>query len=150
MANLDLTKYASVDRAQSFLRAAVRGRIARTGRLRKGSGLELGLLSTMKLVFTLAVPLDRYIVMDENSKDAVWWTSDEYKNDNHPMARAPGLPIKDIAKKELCNKRLFVVGAFCSANKDTRMAWLHRGSGLAGTLLPPIHQAHRRAGKLEA
>ena len=30
--------------------------------------------------------------------------------------------VKDIAKKELCNKRLFVVDAFCGANKDTRMA----------------------------
>ena len=30
--------------------------------------------------------------------------------------------VKDIAKKELSNKRLFVVDAFCGANKDTRMA----------------------------
>ena len=30
--------------------------------------------------------------------------------------------MKDIAKKELSNKRLFVVDAFCGANKDTRMA----------------------------
>ena len=29
---------------------------------------------------------------------------------------------RDIAKKELSNKRLFVVDAFCGANKDTRMA----------------------------
>ena len=30
--------------------------------------------------------------------------------------------VKDLAKKELCNKKLFVVDAFCGANKDTRMA----------------------------
>ncbi len=30
--------------------------------------------------------------------------------------------VKDIAKKELSNKRLFVVDAFCGANADTRMA----------------------------
>ena len=30
--------------------------------------------------------------------------------------------MKDLAKKELSNKRLFVVDAFCGANKDTRMA----------------------------
>ncbi len=29
---------------------------------------------------------------------------------------------KDLAKKELSNKKLFVVDAFCGANKDTRMA----------------------------
>ena len=60
--------------------------------------------------------------MDENSKDTVWWTSDEYKNDNHPMSESTWATVKDIAKKELCNKRLFVVDAFCGANKDTRMA----------------------------
>ena len=30
--------------------------------------------------------------------------------------------VKDLAKKELSNKRLFVVDAFCGANKDTRLA----------------------------
>ena len=33
-----------------------------------------------------------------------------------------GQAVKDIAIKELSNKRLFVVDAFCGANKDTRMA----------------------------
>ena len=69
-----------------------------------------------------ALPKDKYIVVDENSKDTVWWTSDEYKNDNHPMSEDVWAKVKDIAKKELCNKRLFVVDAFCGANKDTRMA----------------------------
>ena len=36
--------------------------------------------------------------------------------------RKPGRPSRSIAKKELSNKRLFVVDAFCGANKDTRMA----------------------------
>ena len=60
--------------------------------------------------------------MDENSKDTVWWTSDEYKNDNHPATQEAWDAVKEIAKKELSNKRLFVVDAFCGANKDTRMA----------------------------
>ena len=60
--------------------------------------------------------------MDDNSKDTVWWTSDEYKNDNHPMTEETWKAVKDIAVKELCNKRLFVVDAFCGANHDTRMA----------------------------
>ncbi len=73
-------------------------------------------------VYTGRSPKDKYIVVDENSKDTVWWTSDEYKNDNHPMSESTWATVKDIAKKELCNKRLFVVDAFCGANKDTRMA----------------------------
>ena len=67
-------------------------------------------------------PKDKFIVVDENSKDTVWWTSDEYKNDNHPASQETWKAVKDIALKELSNKRLFVVDAFCGANKDTRMA----------------------------
>ena len=44
------------------------------------------------------------------------------KNDNHPATQEAWNAVKEIAKKELSNKRLFVVDAFCGANKDTRMA----------------------------
>ena len=88
----------------------------------KGRVSELGAVNVMTGVYTGRSPKDKYIVMDENSKDTVWWTSDEYKNDNHPMSESTWATVKDIAKKELCNKRLFVVDAFCGANKDTRMA----------------------------
>ena len=96
-------------------------------------------------IYTGRSPKDKFIVMDENSKDTVWWTSDEYKNDNHPASQEAWDAVKEIAKKELSNKRLYVVDAFCGANKDTRMADpLHRGSGLAGTLRHQyVHQAHR-------
>jgi phosphoenolpyruvate carboxykinase (ATP) len=60
--------------------------------------------------------------MDENSKDTVWWTSDSYKNDNHPASKEAWEAVKKIAQKELSNKKLFVVDAFCGANKNTRMA----------------------------
>ena len=30
--------------------------------------------------------------------------------------------VKEIAQKELSDKKLYVVDAFCGANKDTRMA----------------------------
>ena len=29
---------------------------------------------------------DSYIVKDAQSEDKVWWTSEEYKNDNKPMS----------------------------------------------------------------
>ena len=67
-------------------------------------------------------PKDKFIVEDDNSRDTVWWTSDEYKNDNHKATPEAWKAVKDIALKELSNKRLFVVDAFCGANKDTRMA----------------------------
>ena len=88
----------------------------------RGQVTELGAVNVMTGIYTGRSPKDKYIVMDENSKDTVWWTSDEYKNDNHPMTAAAWAEVKEIAKKELSNKRLFVVDAFCGANHDTRMA----------------------------
>ena len=88
----------------------------------KGQETELGAVNVMTGIYTGRSPKDKYIVMDENSKDTVWWTSDEYKNDNHPMTEDVWAKVKELAKKELCGKRLFVVDAFCGANKDTRMA----------------------------
>ena len=87
-----------------------------------GQDTELGAVNVMTGIYTGRSPKDKYIVMDENSKDTVWWTSDEYKNDNHPMSTEVWNTLKDIAMKELSNKRLFVVDAFCGANADTRMA----------------------------
>ncbi len=87
-----------------------------------GQVSELGAVNVMTGIYTGRSPKDKYIVMDENSKDTIWWTSDEYKNDNHPLSEENWAVLKEIAKKELSNKRLFVVDAFCGANKDTRMA----------------------------
>ena len=88
----------------------------------KGQLTELGAVNVMTGVYTGRSPKDKYIVVDNNSKDTVWWTSEAYKNDNHPMSEETWKTVKDIAVNELCNKRLFVVDAFCGANKDTRMA----------------------------
>ena len=88
----------------------------------KGQVSELGAVNVMTGIYTGRSPKDKYIVVDNNSKDTVWWTSDAYKNDNHPMSEQVWSTVKEIAVKELCNKRLFVVDAFCGANKDTRMS----------------------------
>ena len=87
----------------------------------KGQESELGAVNVMTGIYTGRSPKDKFIVMDENSKDTVWWTSDEYKNDNHPATKEAWEACKDIAKKELSGKKLYVVDAFCGANKDTRM-----------------------------
>ena len=88
----------------------------------KGQESELGAVNVMTGVYTGRSPKDKFIVMDENSKDTVWWTSDEYKNDNHPATQEAWAACKALAQKELSNKKLFVVDAFCGANADTRMA----------------------------
>ena len=87
-----------------------------------GQNTELNAVNVMTGVYTGRSPKDKFIVMDENSKDTVWWTSDDYKNDNKPITEAAWAELKEIAKKCLSNKRLFVVDCFCGANKDTRMS----------------------------
>ena len=88
----------------------------------KGQVTELGAVNVMTGVYTGRSPKDKFIVMDETSKDTVWWTSDEFKNDNHPCSEESWKVLKDLAAKELSNKKLYVVDVFCGANKDTRMA----------------------------
>ena len=88
----------------------------------KGQLTELDAVNVMTGIYTGRSPKDKYIVMDENSKDTVWWTTEGYKNDNHPMSEEVWAEVKNIAINELCNKRLFVVDGFCGTNPDTRMA----------------------------
>lgn len=73
-------------------------------------------------IYTGRSPKDKFIVEDENSKDTVWWTSPEYKNDNHKASKEAWEACKKLAIEELSNKKLYVVDGFAGANKDTRMA----------------------------
>ncbi len=88
----------------------------------KGQLTELDAVNVMTGIYTGRSPKDKYIVMDENSKDTVWWNSPDYPNDNHVLSEDKWAILKDIAIKQLSGKRLFVVDAFCGANKDTRMS----------------------------
>jgi len=88
----------------------------------KGQVTELGAVNVMTGIYTGRSPKDKFIVMDENSKDTVWWTSDEFKNDNHPCSEATWKELKEIAIKELSGKKLYVVDVFCGTNADSRMA----------------------------
>ena len=88
----------------------------------KGQMTELGAVNVMTGIYTGRSPKDKFIVMDENSKDTVWWTSDEFKNDNKPASQEAWKVCKDLAIQELSNKKLYVMDVFCGTNADTRMA----------------------------
>ncbi len=88
----------------------------------KGALTELNAVDVMTGVYTGRSPKDKFIVLDENSKDTVWWTTEEYKNDNKPATQEAWKECKNLAVKELSSKKLYVVDGFCGANKDTRMA----------------------------
>ena len=88
----------------------------------KGQMTELDAVNVMTGIYTGRSPNDKFIVMDENSKDTVWWTSDEFKNDNKPVSEKTWEACKSLAVKELSNKKLYVMDVFCGTNPDTRMA----------------------------
>jgi len=87
-----------------------------------GQETELGAVNVMTGVFTGRSPKDKYIVDNDESHNNVWWTTEAYKNDNHPMSEEVWAKVKDIAIKELSGKKLYVVDAFCGANEATRLA----------------------------
>ena len=127
MANLDLSKYGITDVKEILHNPSYEvlfeeeTKEGLTG-YDKGQVTELGAVNVMTGVYTGRSPKDKFIVMDETSKDTVWWTTDEYKNDNKPASKEAWAAVKEIAKKELSGKKLYVVDGFCGANKDTRMA----------------------------
>ncbi|MBP8598162.1 MAG: phosphoenolpyruvate carboxykinase (ATP) [Selenomonas sp.] len=88
----------------------------------KGQVSELGAVNVKTGIFTGRSPKDKFIVEDDTSRDTVWWDSESYHNDNHKATPEAWAAVMEIAKKELSNKKLFVIDAFCGANHDTRMA----------------------------
>ena len=88
----------------------------------KGNLTELDAVNVMTGIYTGRSPKDKYIVVDENSRETVWWNTPEYPNDNHPMSEEVWHTVKKRATDELSGKKLYVVDGFAGANKDTRMA----------------------------
>jgi len=126
MANLDLSKYGITGATEvvynpSFDQLFEEETKPGLEGFEKGQVTELGAVNVMTGVYTGRSPKDKFFVMDETSKDTVWWTSDEYKNDNKPVDAKCWSAVKELATKQLSGKRLFVVDAFCGANENSRL-----------------------------
>ena len=127
MANLDLTKYGINDVKEIVYNPSYEQLFedetdpALEG-YDKGQLTELGAVNVMTGIYTGRSPKDKFIVMDDMSKDTVWWTTPEYPNDNHPASEETWAACKKLALEELSGKKLYVVDCFCGANKDTRMS----------------------------
>jgi phosphoenolpyruvate carboxykinase (ATP) len=126
MANLDLSKYGISGATEVLHNPSYEVLFAEETKpglegFEVGQVTELGTVNVMTGVYTGRSPKDKFFVMDEVSKDTVWWTSEEYKNDNKPVSEAAWKELKALAAKELSNKKLYVVDAFCGANPATRL-----------------------------
>ena len=127
MANLDLTKYGitgvkEVVHNPSYDQLFMDETDPALEGFDKGQVTELGAVNVMTGIYTGRSPKDKCIVMDDVSRDTVWWTTPEYPNDNHPASEETWAECKKLAVEELSNKKLYVVDCFCGANKDTRMS----------------------------
>ena len=126
MANLDLSKYGITGVTEILHNPSYDVLFAEETKpslegFEKGQVTELGAVNVMTGIYTGRSPKDKFFVKNEASADSVWWTSDEYKNDNKPCTEEAWADLKAKAVKQLSGKRLFVVDTFCGANEATRM-----------------------------
>lgn len=92
-------------------------------KLERGFITRSGAISVDTGVFTGRSPKDKYVVLDDKTRDTVWWKSDKAKvSDNKPITKEIWNHCKGLAIKQLSGKRLFVVDCFCGANKNSRLA----------------------------
>ena len=87
----------------------------------RGQLTELGAVNVMTGVFTGRSPKDKYIVKDSITENTIWWNSDKAVNDNKPIIQSTWEALKDNTTKQLSEKKLYVVDAFCGANENTRL-----------------------------
>jgi len=87
----------------------------------KGQPTELGAVNVMTGVFTGRSPKDKYIVKDTITENTIWWNSEKVANDNKPISQNTWNALKENTINQLSDKKLYVVDAFCGANKNTRL-----------------------------
>ena len=124
MANLDLTKYGITGTVEIVHNPSYDVLFAEETKaglegFEKGQVTELGAVNVMTGIYTGRSPKDKFLVKDATSENTVWWTSEEYKNDNKPVTTETWNVLKELAAKELSNKKLYVVDGFCGANEAT-------------------------------
>ena len=86
----------------------------------KGQLTESGAISVDTGIFTGRSPKDKYIVLDDTSRDTVWW-SDQGKNDNKPINQGTWDQLKSLVTDRLSGKRLYVMDTICGANKNSQL-----------------------------
>ncbi len=126
MAKLDLTKYGITGTTEVLHNPSYDVLFAEETKpglegFEKGQVTELGAVNVMTGVYTGRSPKDKFFVMDDVSRNTVWWTSEEYKNDNKPVSIETWNALKELSIKELSNKKLYVVDTFCGSNPNSRL-----------------------------
>ncbi len=91
-------------------------------RFEKGVITRHGAIAVDTGVFTGRSPKDKYVVLDDKTRDTVWWRSEKNKvSDNKPVDAGIWNHLRGLAGIQLSGKRLFVVDCFCGANESSRL-----------------------------
>ena len=92
-------------------------------------GYERGVMTTSGAVavdtgeFTGRSPKDKYIVLDDTTRDSLWWAnSGTGRNDNKPLSPEVWAELKSLVASQLSGKKLYVIDAWCGASAATRLA----------------------------
>jgi len=91
-------------------------------------GFERGTLTSLGAVnvdtgrFTGRSPKDKYFVMDDITRDTVWWAAEGVRSDNKPVSEEVWDALYAIATRELSGKKIYVQDGFAGANPDTRLS----------------------------
>src|SRR5690606_24108104 len=92
-------------------------------------GLERGVVTNLGAVnvdtgkFTGRSVRSKYFVVEETSKDNVWWKSASSPSaPNSPVEPSQWEALKTLAVNQLNGKRLYVVDGFAGTNPDTRLS----------------------------
>lgn len=126
MADLDLSQYGITDVTEIYYNPSYEFLFEQETRsdltgYDKGRVTSSGAVAVDTGIFTGRSPKDKYIVRDDITRDTIWW-SDQGQNDNKPIDGETWAHLKGLVTKQLANKPLYVVDAFCGANDNTRLA----------------------------
>lgn len=87
----------------------------------KGVATELGAVNVMTGIFTGRSPKDKYIVLDDKTKNTVWWAEQAKSSDNKPINQETWEHFFKLGSQQLSNKPLYVVDCYAGANEDSRL-----------------------------
>jgi phosphoenolpyruvate carboxykinase (ATP) len=88
----------------------------------KGFVTNLGAVAVDTGVFTGRSPKDKYIVMEDQNSQNIWWAGGGKKSsDNKPISGETWKDLLDLSRNQLSGKKLYVNDAYCGANENTRI-----------------------------
>jgi phosphoenolpyruvate carboxykinase (ATP) len=87
----------------------------------KGQVTELGAVNVMTGVFTGRSPKDKYILLDDKTRNTVWWAEQAKSSDNKPIEHETWKHFYNLGAKQLSGKKLYVMDGYAGANEDSRL-----------------------------